>query len=285
RACRVTPRYDLQGLPVRGLLITAAPFALLIVLNDFHWNVGMILLGRLKGAEEVGTFAVAFRVIAVLIAMVGTVSGVLYPRLAHLFATDRVAFAAAVSQVRKYALAIGLPLGLAISLLADGIVVVLFGPQFADAGSSLRLLGWVIPLSCLYSPLAHAMLAMQEERTWLILQAIATGAVIGGSLLLVPALGHLGAAGALLGSGVFLAAAVPLAIKAKGMPASLTPADLKVVGACSAMGLMLWWLREVPVLALVASVTAYAAILHLAGFVTAEERFSVRTSFAMRGEQ
>jgi O-antigen/teichoic acid export membrane protein len=282
RACKVTPRYDLKKLPVRGMLAVAAPFALVIVLNDFYWNVGMILLGRLKGAEEVGTFAVAFRIISVLVAIVGTVSGVLYPRLAHLFPADPEGFAVLVDRLRKYSLAIGLPIGLAISMLADPLIALLFGPEFLAAAGSLRVLGWFVPLFCLYSPLSSAMLAMGRERTWLALLFAATCVVIGGNLLMVPPLGHLGAAGAVLGSGVFLGAAVPLAIRAGGIPLSLTPADLKAWGALGAMGLILWWWRAAPIPALLVAAAAYAAVLHLAGFVTAEERLSLRTSLAVR---
>lgn len=284
KTCGVTARYEFKGLPVRGLLAAAAPFALVIVLNDFYWNVGMILLGRLRGAEEVGTFAVAFRVISVLVAVVGTVSGVLYPKLAHLFAADPEGFALLVARMRKYSLAIGLPLGLAISVLADPIVRLLFGAEFEAAGGSLRILGWFIPLFCVYSPLSSAMLAMGGERTWLALSAVATGLVIAGSLTLAPAWGHLGVAAALLGSGVFLVAAVPLAIKARGVPICLTPADLKVWGALGAMGVILWWWHGAPVLALVAAWAAYTAVLFLAGFVTTEERLSLRTSLAIRRE-
>lgn len=282
RACGVTPRYDLRGLPVRRLLVTAAPFALLIVLNDSYWNVGVILLGRLKGAEEVGTFAAAFRVIAVPVAIIGTISGVLYPRFSHLFTADREGFAGVVGQTRKYALAIGLPLGLGLSLLSGSIIALLFGPEFAAAGGSLRVLGWFIPLFCLYSPLSSAMLAMGAERAWLGLLSVATGVVIGGSLLLVPPLGHLGMAGALLGSGLFLGAAVPLVLRAQGVPMPLTGADLKVGAAFGVMGLILWPLHAAPVLALGVSAAAYAAVLHLSGFVTPEERLSFRASFAMR---
>lgn len=282
RACGVTPRFDLRALPVRRLLGAAAPFALLIVLNDFYWSVGIILLGWLKGAEEVGIFAAAFRVIAVLVAIIGTISGVLYPRFSHLFTADRGAFDRVVGQTRKYALAIGLPLGLGISLLSGSIIAFLFGPEFAAAGSSLRVLGWFVPFFCLYSPLSSALLGMGAERAWLTLLAIAIGVVIGGSLLLVPSLGHLGMAGALLGSGVFLGAAVPLVLRARGVPISLSAADLKVGGAFGVMGLFLWQLRGAPVLALGASAAAYALVLHLSGFVTAEERLSFRASFGIR---
>ena len=160
KACGVIPRYEVRDFPFHGLLAAALPFALLIVLNDFYWNVSTIVLGRLKGADEVGTFTVAFRVIGFLVAMVGTFSGVLYPRLAQLFTADPDGFALLVGRMRKYSLAIGLPLGLVISLLANRLIVFLFGPEFAAAGSSLQLLGWFIPLLCLYSPLSSAMLAM-----------------------------------------------------------------------------------------------------------------------------
>ena len=282
RACGVAPRYGLRGLPVRGLLVAAAPFALVIMLNDFYWNVGVIVLGRLRGAEEVGTFTVAFRVISVLIAVVGTVSGVLYPRLAHLFTADPDVFAGLVARIRKYSLAIGLPLGLAISVFADSIIRLLFGAEFQAAAGPLRTLGWFIPLFCLYSPLSSAMLAMGAERMWLALSAAATGLVAVGSVVLAPPLGHLGVAWAVLGSGLFLGAAVAWAVRARGVPLSLTTADLKVWGALGAMGLVLWWWRGAPLPALVGSSAAYAAVLHLAGFVTAEERFSFRTALGPR---
>jgi O-antigen/teichoic acid export membrane protein len=281
RACAVSPRYELRGLPVRRMLAVAAPFALMIVLNDFYWNVGTILLGRLRGAEEVGMFAAAYRVIAVLVALVGTCSGVLYPRFSYLYATNPEGFASLVGSTRKYALAIGLPLGLAISVLADPIVRLLFGAEFRAAGGSLQILGLFVPLCCIYSPLSSAMLAMGLERRWLALMTAATGVVIGGSAALSPALGHIGVAGAVLGSGVLLGVAVPLAIGARGVSVDLTSADLKVVGALVTMGLVLWQLRGVPALALITSCAVYVAILYRSGFVTAEERLSLRTSLAM----
>jgi len=282
RLCGVRPRYDLRSLPIRGLLAAAAPFALLIALNDVYWNVGMILLGRLRGVEEVGTFTAAYRVIAVLVAVVGTVSGVLYPRFSQLFAADPEGFGAAVGRTRKYSLALGLPLGLTISALAQPIIVLLFGPEFAAAGASLRLLAWVIPLFCLSSPLSSAMLAMGAERTWLWLLGAATGVVIGGGWLLIPPLGHRGMAAALLASAVFLGATVPLAVRARGLSLSPTTADLKVGAAVAAMGLILWWWRPAPLPALAAAGAAYAAVLHLSGFVTPEERLSLRASLAVR---
>src|SRR5574341_460802 len=284
KACGVTPRYTLRDLPIRGWMIAAAPFALMLLLNDSYWNVGMVLLGRLKGAEDVGIFSVAFRVISVLVTIIGTVSGVLYPRFSHLCTADPEAFAALVRLTRKYSLAIGIPLGLLLSLLSHPLIRLLFGPEFSPAAGSLQLLAWFIPLFCLYCPLSHAMVAMGAEWMWLILLAGANGVVICGSWLLIPALGHLGLAGSLFGSGVFLGAAVSLVIHTRGLPISPTPADLKAVGAYGVMGLVVWTLRELPVLALVASVTAYAAILHLAGFLSAEERLSFRTALAMPGK-
>ena len=284
RLCGVRPRYDFRSLRVREALGAAAPFALVLALNDAYWNVGMILLGRLRGAEEVGTFAAAYRVIAVLVAVVGTVSGVLYPRFANLFVADPPGFAAVVNRTRKYSLAIGLPLGLALAALAGPVIALLFGSAFAAAGASLQVLAWVIPLVCLSSPLSSALLAMGAERAWLVLMAVATGLVIGGNALLAPAWGHVGAAAALLGSAALLAVAVPSLVRAKGISLSLTTADLKVGAAGGVMGLILWWWRGAPLTALVAGAAAYAAVLHLSGFVTPEERLSFRTSVAARRE-
>lgn len=278
RACGVVPRYDPRGLPVRGLLRAATPFALLIVLNDAYWSMGVILLGRLKGPEEVGLFTAAFRVIAVLVAAVGTISGVLYPRLSHLFASNRAGFAGTVARTGKYALAFGLPLGLIVSLLSGAIITLLFGSAFAAAGDSLHVLGWFVPLLCLYSPLSSALLALGEERTWLILLSVATGLVLGGSLLLVPLLGPVGTAGAYVGSGVVLGVGVAVVLRARGLPVLVPRAALKVGAALAVMTPVLWGLREMPALAVVTSSAAYGAVLHLCGFVTPEERASLRAS-------
>ena len=285
RACGVTPRHDLPGLRVRAMLEAAMPFALALVLNDLYWNVGTILLGRLEGIDAVGTFSAAFRVVSVPVALVGTVSGVLYPRFSHLYAADPKAFAALVGSTRKYSLAIGIPLGLTLSFLSHPLVGFLFGREFSAAGGTLQLLGWFVTLVCLYSPLSYAMIAMQAERTWVVLLAAATAVLLGGSLLLVPVLGHLGLAASFLASGVLLVVAVPLAIRAKGTRVSPTGADLKTVGACGAMGALLWALQSAPALALVTAIVAYVVILHLAGFLTAAERRSLRAALLMPRER
>lgn len=280
KACDVVPRSEPGSEGGRRLLATALPFALLLVLNDVYWNAGIVLLGRLKGAVEVGTFAVAYRVLAVVVAAVGTVSGVLYPRFSHLFATDRDRFLVALAQTRKYALASGLPLGAAIVALSDRLVAALFGPRFEAASVSLAVLGGFVPFACLYSPLSMAMVAMGAERQWLTILAAATGVVIAGNLLLIPFLGHLGAAGALLVSGVFLAAAVFLACRSRGLPVFVPADDLRIGAGFATMGLILWWLREWPFPAFFAAAAAYGTILHASGFVSAEEREALRVSLA-----
>src|SRR3989304_4122161 len=142
--------------------------------------------GRLRGVEEVGTFTAAYRVIAVLVAVVGTVSGVLYPRFSQLFAADPEGFGAAVGRAREDLLGGGAP------------------PRVGPPPRPL--LAWVIPLFRPPSPLSSAMLAMGAERTWLWLLGAATGVVIGGGWLLIPPPGHRGVGAAALPPAVFLGA-------------------------------------------------------------------------------
>jgi len=279
RACGVVPAWE--GGSLRALLGGAAPFAVLILLNDVHWNIGTILLGRLGSAAEVGTFAAAYRVITLVVAAVGTVSGVLYPRLSSLFENDRDGFAALVRRARKWSLAVGLPLALAIAVFADRIVAQLFGAAFAGAARSLEVLAWFIPLFCLYSPLSSGLLASGAEVRWLVALALGTGIVIAGSLGLVPTFGHVGVAWALVGSGVFLVAAVGQIFRARGLSLIFAASDLKTLGALATMEVVLWQLRPMPILGLLASFVAYGAVLHLTGFLTEDERRALaRTSAA-----
>jgi O-antigen/teichoic acid export membrane protein len=245
-----------------------------------HSNIGTILLGRLGSTAEVGTFAAAYRVIALVVAAVGTVSGVLYPRLASLFEADRDGFATLIRRARKWSLAIGLPLALATAVSADRIVAQLFGAGFAGAARSLEVLAWFIPLFCLYSPLSSGLLASGAEVPWLVALALGTGIVVAGSLGLVPALGHVGGAWALVGSGVVLVAAVGQIFRARGLSLLFTASDLKMLCALATMGLVLWQLRPMPVLGLLASSVAYGGVLHLTGFLTEDERRALGQSFA-----
>jgi len=98
----------------------------------------------------------------------------------------------------RYLFMIGLPIAGGICVLADRLVLLLFGPAYLAAVPALRLLVWMVPLSFLDSALITAIFAVDQERRaslWLCWAALFNLLI---NLLAIPRFGHVGAAAAIL---------------------------------------------------------------------------------------
>lgn len=117
-------------------------------------QLGPLVLGRATELSEVGLFAAAYRIPAVLYLIPGAVATASYPQLFRLGTNDREAhFRLSCRQVRYMSL-IGFGLTVPLALHAQWVLNVVFGPEWVAATPALTLLAGVILLQSLNAPLA-----------------------------------------------------------------------------------------------------------------------------------
>jgi O-antigen/teichoic acid export membrane protein len=190
------PRLWWEGATARALLGQARPFFLMQLVAGVTDKpcLDLLILGWAMGDAAVGRYAA----VALLVNRLGIipqgVTGALFPAVASGYSERRAEVEQTVRHAILYPALITLPLAAGISFLAGPMVAVLFGPRFAEAGTALQVLIWVVPLLGPNLLMYDCLAAVRRQN-------VAAAITIGGGLLLIalyavfiPLYGPLGAA-------------------------------------------------------------------------------------------
>jgi O-antigen/teichoic acid export membrane protein len=175
------------------------------VVNALNARADVFVLSSLVAWTEVGIYSVALRVTDFARMVPPAYARAVYPVLSRLRAVDGEAYAALARRAVRDVLLLFTPVSLLLFALAD-VVVMPFGPTVADAATSLRVLAWTLVPMALAVTLAQMLFSANRQAIDLRVNLICTVFSVGGCLLLVPILGVVGAAAAVLASTTIYAA-------------------------------------------------------------------------------
>jgi O-antigen/teichoic acid export membrane protein len=213
-----------RGPSIRFLLGTCAPLFLIELLTNLYFRLDQVLLLRLRGAEETGIYAAAYRVLEALLLMVAGAMTVLFPRLAAAARREAGRFRADFVRAWNGLWLAGLLLAINGSLWGAGLLPALLGRAYAPSEAPLRILLPALPLLYVNYLLTQSLIARGREGFY----AAGAGACavlnLGLNLLLIPPLGARGAAYATLATeGALLVICLHgLGEMARAVPARLT---------------------------------------------------------------
>jgi O-antigen/teichoic acid export membrane protein len=172
------------------------PIGFSLVMLQVYYSVDQVLIGYLKDNEEVGLYAAATKIPFMLIAFSTLWATALYPHASQLFERDRGLLARQVGTFASLGVVVGLPLAVGASLLANDVMVAVFGGAYSGAGTAFALLVWAVAVLFVSVNFANVLLAAGEERRFAI--AVTAGAALNVALnfALIPRFGGAGAAAA-----------------------------------------------------------------------------------------
>jgi O-antigen/teichoic acid export membrane protein len=189
------------GRPVGGALeFTRAllPFAGIWTLSMLYFRQDVLVVSALRSESETGLYGVATTLYALALMAPNSMMAAIYPRLSAAFGTARDAYHEATILSAKLLLVQGVVMALVLIVIGPWIVRLLYGASFLEAVPVLGLLAAILPLHGVNSALGQAMQAahLQTEMLGFTLGACVVNLAL--NLALVPTLGILGAAWALL---------------------------------------------------------------------------------------
>jgi O-antigen/teichoic acid export membrane protein len=207
---RIRIRFDFAK--VRPLLPRATHLVASALLGITIYNSDFLFLRVLRDARAVGFYAAAYTLVTFFLNVGATYNLSLLPSLTRLRG-DPAARQRLYDSAMAHVFAVGLPIAVGGSLVAGGLVRLLYGPEFGPAALPLALLIWWIPLNLLRDVPLMAVLSEGGERIAFRITAQAAGLNVALNLLLIPGLGLLGAAIATLATETIRMA---LALRAAG---------------------------------------------------------------------
>jgi len=191
RDASLTPAFGQEGL---RLVRRAMPLEIATIATAVYYSLDTLLLGYFKGAQEVGYYAAAYRIVLACLALGYLAHSAALPVVSKMVreAPDMVPIV--LRQLARYLLLLALPIAVGTTICAEAIIGFVFGKAYLDAAAPLRVLIWTCVTVGANVPLAVLMLARGMDRRYMgttILGAVANTAV---NLVMIPLFGMMGAA-------------------------------------------------------------------------------------------
>jgi O-antigen/teichoic acid export membrane protein len=255
----------------RDLAAYGGPMGVTMMLYGLTTSANRLLLGALSTSAAVGAFTIGFTLVQTPLTILSAGIGAASYSAAVRAAESEGPAAARAQLCRNYAtlLALLLPAGIALALLAPGIAALAVNPHYQEAVTVTA--PWLAASSVLMGMRAtYVDTAFQlGKRPWLLVQVMATSAAANILLgvALIPRFSTLGACIAMcLASGLALAHAVLLAPRAYPLPFPRRE-TAAVVLATAAMAAGLAVARSWPGLAGLVGAIAFASFLYASAAV------------------
>jgi PST family polysaccharide transporter len=132
------PRRRPRRAHVRQLLAFGGGLSLVSLLNAFIGTFDDLVVGKVLGPAALGLYVLGFRLPELLIINMSNVaSEVLFPAFASV---SRDALAGAYLTALRYTLMVGLPLAAGLAVLAEPVVLALFGEKWRDTATVTQIL-------------------------------------------------------------------------------------------------------------------------------------------------
>lgn len=177
---------------VRPILV----FFCMSVATTIYTNLDQVMLGFMRGDEQVGLYTAAVKVKNMLVSLVTSLGAVLLPRVSFYVETkQQEAFERVTKLAFRFVVILAIPLTLYFILYAEPVILLLAGVEFQEATLAMQIIMPTVLLIGMTNVMGIQILLPMGKELW-VLSSECAGAVVDLilNLLLIPFMGAAGAA-------------------------------------------------------------------------------------------
>ena len=167
-----------------------------IGLSQIIWALNQylatLMVAVLVGGTAVAWFAAAHRIVNALVGFSAIYHFNLFPAVAERLKISKASFDELARPSFRVAAWGGIGIALIGTLAAERISVLVFGSEFREAGLSMAILMWCVPITLLGGHARWALIAIEQQRYVAIARACGLITTIVAGLLLIPKYGAVG---------------------------------------------------------------------------------------------
>ena len=192
------PKLEVDWSFWRPTIKEALPFGLTGAFITIYLWTDSVMLSLMKGDEVVGWYNAAYRVILILLFIPSAFNGAVFPLMSRFYVSSKNSLKFMFEKHFKYMLIIGFPIGIGITLLADRIVLLIFGAEYMPSVIALQILTWAIVF--IFARTAFERVLESANRQIIITEVFGGCALLNVilNLILIPKYSYIGAAVATL---------------------------------------------------------------------------------------
>jgi O-antigen/teichoic acid export membrane protein len=179
-------------------------YALSNILGMVYFRVDVVMLSALAGIREAGIYAAAFKLVE-LVSKVAVVAGrVFAPAIFKASHEPGKAYGVLVSMMTRFMAIAGLVASVAAFILAEDVILLLFGESYAASAPILRILAGVMATRCMMVAMQLLMSSVDLHFQRVAALGVTVAAHVAANAVLIPLMGAEGAAWAALFSSSLL---------------------------------------------------------------------------------
>jgi len=267
------PPFRIRVSTWRFLLIAGFPFAFTQLSLSFAFDSDTIFLSFWYPDSVVGWYAAAYRLMLTLLIFSNPFNEAIMPSLARQHATDPDSVTIWYHRTVRIMILLLLPIAVGGTLVADQLIVFLYGIEFAPAAIAFAILIWYIPFHIYTSFSGNLANVMRKEGQSARIFGIEGGLNIVLNIIMIPPLGLIGAAFATVITDIVGAALFYFLLRKELGPGLQLRRILRVMAASLVMGVVVFLLRDLNLFLVIAvGAGVYFVTMNVFGAVTRDER-------------
>ena len=250
----------------KTLIKEALPFGLASVFTVIYFQTDTIMLSVMKGDAVVGWYRAAYGLVMGTLFIPSAFVGSVYPVLSRYFTSSKDSLMFVYEKSFKFLLMLAIPLGIGTTLLADRIIIFLYGEEFAHSIIALQILIWVASILFIYSIVGYTLASINKQLVDTRITAVSALLNVGLNLLLIPTYSYVGAGIASIVSQVFVFTCEFGYLQKNGYKFGVSKIVLKPLCSGAFMGLLIYSLKAMYInlfVIIIGAIVIYAASLYV----------------------
>lgn len=248
-------------------IIEALPFGLTGLSGMLYTYIDSVMLSIIQNNEVVGWYNAAYRIVLFLIIIPGTINITIFPSMSKLHISSPESLRYVNEKYFKYMTIIAIPIGVAVTLLADKIIFIIFGEDYIPSIFALQILIWTIVFTFAGAGFVRLLEATNKQFVLTKISVLCVLVNIVLNLFLIPKYGLIGACIAtVLTEIALITGVIRMGYKFNyGIPLKKILKDLiKIIFASLLMGIIIFYLKNLDLLLLIISSSVfYLIVLYL----------------------
>ena len=198
----VRPRFKIDFELWKYLFKESLPIAFASVILIIYYRIDVVMLSMMQGDTSVGIYSAAYKLSEPFSLIPAAFMMSLFPIMSASFKTSKEGLIKSYKLAIRYIFIIMLPIAAGITILADKIILLIYGAEFAGSATALQILIWALVFTSASFVLTNLLVAIEKQKLYTSSMAICAIVNIALNYILIPSFSYNGAATATVATNI-----------------------------------------------------------------------------------